>query len=35
MRALDHGQMSGGFFAVVILALVIDLALRAAQMLFS
>ena len=35
MRALDHGQMSGGFFAVVILALVIDLALGAAQMLFS
>jgi len=35
MRALDYGQMSGGFFAVVILALVIDLALGAAQMLFS
>jgi hypothetical protein len=35
MRAMDHGQMSGGFFAVVILALVINLALDAAQMLFS
>jgi hypothetical protein len=35
MRALDYGQMFGGFFAVVMLALIIDLVLGAAQMLFS
>jgi len=35
MRALDHGRVCGGFSAAVILALLIDLALGAAQMLFS
>jgi ABC-type proline/glycine betaine transport system permease subunit len=35
MRALDHGQMFGGFFAVVMLALIIDLVLGASQMSFS